>query len=118
VSRPGAQAAGIAALREDDLCRKSAARARCARERPRFLLEPGWSAAGAAELGGEANYLFFRSPDAALCEKLLPRGVLLRDCANYRGLGPGYCRAAVRTHAGKRAVSAGAVQEILGNREI
>jgi threonine-phosphate decarboxylase len=112
VSGP-AQAAGIAALREDDYVKKARALVRAERA---FLLE-GLRAAGAAELGGEANYLFFRSPDPALCEKLLPRGILLRDCANYRGLGPGYCRAAVRTHPENVRFLA-AVQEILGNREI
>ncbi len=45
---------------------------------------------------GQANYLLFQSEDTALAEKLLPHGILLRDCSNFRGLGPGWYRAAVR----------------------
>ena len=44
-----------------------------------------------------ANYLFFKGPEG-LTEKALSRGILIRDCGNYRGLGPGYYRAAVKTH--------------------
>ena len=47
-------------------------------------------------LPGDANYLFF-SGAPGLYEKLRARGVLIRDCANYRGLQPGDCRIAVRT---------------------
>ena len=28
--------------------------------------------------------------------QLLARGILIRDCSNYRGLGPGWYRAAVK----------------------
>ena len=88
-----AQAAGIAALRETAYV--EALRALIARERPR--LRAGLERAGMTVLGGEANFLFFRSPDAALGARLRARGVMVRDCADYRGLGPGYYRAAVRT---------------------
>ena len=40
------------------------------------------------------EYVYFIDSD-----DLLERGVLIRDCSNYRGLGPGWYRAAVRTHA-------------------
>ena len=46
---------------------------------------------------GEANFLLFRSQDEALHDKLAARGVLIRNCANYRGLGAGYYRVAVKT---------------------
>ena len=42
------------------------------------------------------NYLLFFCPAAALSQKLAERGVLIRDCSNYHGLGPGWYRAAVR----------------------
>ena len=46
---------------------------------------------------GEANYLLFRLPGVSdLKERLLRRGVLVRSCANYRGLGPDWYRVAVR----------------------
>ena len=52
---------------------------------------------GLRVIPGEANYLLFFSPASNLGERLRERGVLLRDCSNYHGLGPGWYRAAVRT---------------------
>ena len=46
---------------------------------------------------GEANFLLFRSQDSSLHDKLAARGVLIRNCANYRGLSAGYYRTAVKT---------------------
>lgn len=45
---------------------------------------------------GEANYVFFKAA-IPLYEKLLEKGILIRDCANYRGLGKGFYRVSVRT---------------------
>ena len=63
-----------------------------------------FGAAGLAALGcrvmpGEANYLLFYHSGEQLVQRLRARGVLLRGCANYPGLGPGWYRAAVRTHS-------------------
>ena len=91
VSTP-AQAAGLAALSCPDW--PSKARELFRAEKP-FLLD-GLTALGFRVLPGDANYLFF-SGAPGLFEKLLQRGVLIRDCGNYRGLGPGDCRIAVRT---------------------
>jgi len=92
VSAP-AQAAGLAALEEHEYLERLHA---LLREQRPFL------AAGLARLGcrvvpGEANFLLFHCEDDALCEKLRPKGVLLRDCRSFPGLGPGWYRAAVRT---------------------
>lgn len=46
---------------------------------------------------GEANYLLLYSTQN-LAEKLLERGIMVRDCGNYAGLGRGYIRIAVRTY--------------------
>lgn len=43
-----------------------------------------------------ANFLFFYS-DTPLKDRLLEKGIAIRDCANYRGLEEGYYRVAVRT---------------------
>ena len=44
-----------------------------------------------------ANYLLFRSGRAGLPEELLMRRrIAVRDCSGYPGLGPGFCRVAVR----------------------
>lgn len=88
-----AQAAGEAALSETDYVKR--VRALIARERP-------WLMARLEQLGlrvipGEANYLLFFSP-VPLLTPMRRRGILLRSCANYHGLGEGWYRTAVRTH--------------------
>ena len=47
---------------------------------------------------GEANFVFFESPEKDLGEKLQDCGIVIRDCSNFSGLKKGYYRAAVRTH--------------------
>lgn len=96
VSGP-AQAAGIAALRETQYVQ--AVRGLVARERPRLAGE--LSRLGLRVIPGEANYLLFFSP-APLLEPLRERGILLRDCGNYRGLEAGWYRTAVRTQEENR----------------
>ena len=45
----------------------------------------------------EANYLLFRAENITDLKALLvERGILIRSCANYRGLGPDFYRTAVR----------------------
>lgn len=90
-----AQAAGEATLCETDYVNKL---------RALITAERGHMAAALRALGlcvvpGEANYLLFYSADTALAEKLRRRGILIRDCADYTGLTPGWVRAAVRTEA-------------------
>lgn len=90
-----AQTAGIAALSEDGYVK--AARALIKEERS-YLTE-ALRQLGAAPLGGEANYIFFRSDIEDLTEQMRSRGILIRDCGNYEGLTSGYYRIAVRTHS-------------------
>ena len=87
-----AQAAGLVAL--DCLDWPEQARRLIQKEKPWLC---GYlPALGFEVLPGDANYLFF-SGAPGLYEKLRARGVLIRDCANYRGLQPGDCRIAVRS---------------------
>ena len=117
VSAP-AQTAGISALKE-------AAYLKALREiikKERGRLKEGLAALGAEVLGGSANYVFFRvgAPSAAgrgtslaeagrgaslaeagrgtsFAAALTARGILIRDCSNFKGLEDGtYFRAAVR----------------------
>ena len=90
VSGP-AQAAGIAALNETEYVQ--AVRTLIAEQRPRLAGE--LTRLGFRVIPGEANYLLFFSPKPLL-EPLRRRGILLRDCGNYRGLCDGWYRAAVR----------------------
>lgn len=92
VSGP-AQAAGAAALKETEYVR--AVRALVSQERP--WLREELARLGFRVIPGEANFLLFFS-DRPLTEALRQRGILLRDCKNYRGLESGWYRAAVRTH--------------------
>ena len=107
VSTP-AQAAGLAALKETDYV--AAVRALVADERPR--LAAGLAALGCRVIPGEANYLLFRC-ETPLVAPLRRRGILLRSCANYAGLGPAWYRTAVRGGADDDRLLA-ALKEVLG----
>ncbi len=87
-----AQEAGIAALSEDTYVHNT-----------RWLIreETSIPGKGTASLemetfDSQANYLFFKGPED-LEEQCQKRGLLIRDCSNYRGLSKGYFRIAVRT---------------------
>ena len=89
-----AQAAGIAALL--DLEFPARTRREVARERE--FLQEELLKLGLFVYEGRANYLCFQAPgETGLYEKLLREGVILRRCANYRGLDAEHYRAAVRS---------------------
>ncbi len=88
-----AQAAGIAALQEEEYVRRTLADLRRERE---YLLA-GISEAGYRIYGSAANYIFFRG-EADLYARCLAEGILIRDCSNYSGLTKGYYRVAVKRH--------------------
>ena len=105
-----AQACGVAAWAER-LCRADSADDCAAAPgtggRTRRLRIPG--------VPGEANYLLFSTAQTDLRERLLPRGILIRDCANYIGLGAGYFRVAVKPK--KKTPAHGRDQEVLSRRK-
>lgn len=90
-----AQAAGIACL-ETDPSYLSKARGEIAIER-RYL-EKELAQAGIRVFPSLANYLLLYRPEGNLYEELLSGGILIRDCSDYRGLGKGYFRVAVKRH--------------------
>ena len=92
-----AQAAGAAALKEREYVQT--VRALTVQERPWLRAE--LERLGFRVVSGEANYLLFFSP-VPLLEPLRRRGILLRGCGNYPGLGDGWYRTAVRTHEENR----------------
>ena len=59
--------------------------------------------AGHIECPSEANYLLLRAP-VGLDTALLRRGIAIRSCENYPGLGPGWYRIAVRLHEENEAL--------------
>lgn len=89
-----AQAAGCAALGDTEWLAQAKDVIACERDR----LAQGLSAAGCKVYPSRANYLFFYGATPDFNDRLARRGVLIRDCSNYRGLGRGYFRIAVRAH--------------------
>ena len=63
----------------------------------RAYLMDGLRSCGVRVYPGEANFLLFHSSDEKLDEKLRKQGIMIRNCSNYRGLGPGFYRTAVKT---------------------
>lgn len=87
-----AQAAGLAALDEDAYLRESLEHIRAEKRR----LAECFRLRGLDVIGDAANYLFFRAADVSLDRRLMEKGILIRSCANFHGLEPGYFRVAVR----------------------
>lgn len=87
-----AQAAGIAALSEEAY----ADRLRGYISAERQQLQSGLQGLGLRVIPGAANYILFYSERTDLAQLLLERGIAIRDCSNYVGLGPGWYRVAVR----------------------
>lgn len=92
VSTP-AQAAGLAALGQESYL--EAGREIVFRERSRMA--EGLRALGMAVLEPEANFICFRSPEPSLGGRLAERGILIRDCGNFSGMGKGWYRVCVST---------------------
>jgi threonine-phosphate decarboxylase len=90
-----AAAAGIAAARDRDFVNTSVAEVAPLREE---LFEALGALPGLVPFPGAANFLLIRGP-AGLPERLLRRGVLVRGCEPFPGLGSGYFRVAVRRAA-------------------
>ena len=94
-----AQAAAMAALDEDEYVRNTK---KLIREEREYLLSEMKKMG--VEIIGEpkANYIFFKAADD-LAKRFLEKGVLIRSCNNYTGLGEGYFRIGIRTPEANRA---------------
>lgn len=86
-----AQAAGCAGAGESDFIKRSA---RYVKEERQFL-ENGLRNLGMKVYAGKANFLLFYTKKP-IYSQLLERGILIRDCENYRGLSGGFYRVAVK----------------------
>ena len=63
--------------------------------------------AGMTVYPAHANFIFFHCPrEIDLCAELKKQGILIRDCANFAGLGPGYYRCAVLSRQKNRLLAA------------
>lgn len=65
-------------------------------EKEREFMESGFNDRGFKVFPSAANFIMVYS-DIPLYEKLLKEGILIRDCSNFRGLGKGYCRIAIKS---------------------
>ncbi len=97
-----APAAGLAAARDERVCRRSIAEVARLRE---GLAAALGALPGLEVFPGAANFLLVRGP-GDLVERLARRGVLVRGCEPFMGLGPGYFRVAVRGEAENAALVA------------
>ena len=88
-----AQAAGIAALAEVEHVAEGIKTVKEERE----YLKDALLWMGFSRVYGDANYLLFNGP-VGLDESMRERGILIRNCDNYHGLGKGWYRIAVRKH--------------------
>ncbi len=88
-----AQVCGISALSCLDYVSKTQTYIHTERE---YLVE-NFKALGFKVYPSVANYILVQSP-LDLYNLLLPKKILIRDCSNYRGLGKGYYRFAVKSH--------------------
>lgn len=86
-----AQMAGAAALKEQDFLRKANELIHQEREKQMGVLQN----LGFCVIPSRTNYILFHS-DRELREPLLERGIQIRSCANYLGLGTGWYRIAVK----------------------
>lgn len=101
-----AQEAGIAALAEEDYVRNGRELVSCERR----YLEKKLNESGIKFVSSDVNFILLYT-EKDLFEEMKKRGILIRDCSNYRGLGQGWYRIAVRSHEENRCL-AHALEEI------
>lgn len=102
-----AQEAGIAVLTENERAEQT----RRLIEKERAKLESGLRDLGIKVIPSEANFLLMNCP-LDLFSLLKEKQILIRDCSNYRGLGKGWYRIAVRT-AQENDILLKAVREVM-----
>lgn len=108
-----AQQCGLAALTCENWETESAKE--IARNRTQFA--QALTACGFQVFPSQANYLLFYTIHTDLDQSLASRGILIRSCANYHGLGAGYFRVAVRTPQ-EHQVFIQAIQEVLWQKQL
>lgn len=89
-----AQAAGVAALTQKNFLEET----RRVLQKERAFLTDGLKQLGYRVYESKTNFILFQSKDSFLYEKLLQKGILIRDCRDYLGLETGYYRIAVKRH--------------------
>lgn len=88
-----AQLAGIAALSQKEYVQKTK---QMIEKEKQYLLQAMESGLAEKIYGSSANFIFFRSSQD-LYDRLLSRGILIRDCSNF-GLEKGFYRICIKNH--------------------
>lgn len=86
-----AQAAGIAALKQQEFLQKTVETV----EKERIFLSASLARLGFRVIPSDTNYILFQAR-VGLADALREKGILIRNCDNYPGLCPGWYRIAVR----------------------
>ena len=96
-----AQKAGIAALNDKAYEKKTLALIR----KEKKFLENIFKKVGIKFFHSDANFYLLKMSNAVeICKKLKKKGILVRDCSNFRGLGRDYIRVAVKTRKDNEAL--------------
>jgi threonine-phosphate decarboxylase len=103
-----AAAAGISAARDPEFAKATVAEVTRLRQHLFVTLD---ALAELQPFPGAANFLLVRGPEG-LAERLAGRGVLVRGCAPFEGLGPEYFRVAVRDEASNGRLVAAIREEL------
>ena len=106
-----AQRAGVAAIKEQEYIARAV---NCIQMQRQFLCET-LKAAGCRVYDSDADYLLFYS-EKPLYELFLQRGILIRDCSNFRGLQRGYYRIAVKSEE-QNQIFVEVLRQIHGNTQ-
>ena len=85
-------------------------------ERERHFLEAGLKHAGYKVFPGKANFLLIYC-EQPLYDSLLEKGILIRDCENFRGLSKGFYRIAVKSRKENEALLS-AIGELKWNKKV
>ena len=101
-----AQAAGIAALKQQEFLQKTVETV----EKERVFLSASLARLGFRVIPSDTNYILFQAR-VGLADALREKGILIRNCDNYPGLCPGWYRIAVRLPEENQALIQ-AIQEV------
>lgn len=104
-----AEEAGIACLAEREFVRKTSGEIQIRRNE----LQSRLTALGMRCAESFADFVLFRTEIRDLGDRLRKKGILIRDCSNYAGLGEGWYRTAVKTRESceRLAAEIGAIQK-------
>ena len=105
-----AQTAGVLAIKDRQYVEDMREIIKTQRE---FLLS-SFKNLGLKTYGSQGNFIFFYSEVESLFEKLSHQRILIRNCENYKGLGQGFYRVAVRTHR-ENAMLISAIEKVIND---